>query len=357
MRPLPLILLACLLPALAAESYPSGVRIMGYYMVPEGTPFSIQNFTHGSSPAYAVVSGGRVQAFMVPNFPFVEPRVLSGTDEIAQALRSYYSSLGYSQDAVLNFSAVHAGILSVKGNREKGEAKCRILLGTDRNPCADFDSCLRSCYSVTSFCQPVALGAGRPFVEEIMAFEENSRRISKAYAAEEAAYSAFSANVTNETAAAYLSVLQELNKAATSASQSPLFDGYSYCFAPDYSLPVITNLQLWAQTYYSESSRFYGLASEAARVQNSTLEGLARKATAAVQPKKANASGAANATALPGPETSSQYYQDGLSEPPTLDRGALMLALAALASLSAAALGAYFVAKRMKKPPRAQQGS
>ncbi len=331
---------------LCAESYPSGVRLMGYYMVPQGSGFSIDNFTLGSSPAYAIVSGGEVYSIVVPNFPFIEPTPLSDVGQIEGALRGYYSSQGYSPDAVLQFSSIHAGIRSVNGTYKPGEAKCRVLLGTDRNPCTDFDSCLRACYSVTSFCQPFALGAGRPFVDTMLEFENNSRRLEAAYAQEARAYAAFSANRTNETASSYLSSLVGINRAATAAASSQLFDGYSFCFAPDYSLPVITNLQLWAQTYYQNASRFYSVAETAKRVQNRTLVGLARKKLLEVAPANAPAA------YLPGPNSTPQNPQAAaVREPkPLLTTDFLVLSALVLAVLSAAALCVYLVLKRRKHP-------
>lgn len=340
------ILLLLLSGSLLAESYPSGVRLLAYYMVPQGAGFAIDNFTHGSSPAYAIVSGGQVHSIMVPNFPFIEPVPLTSAGQIEAALRSYYSSQGYSQDAVLQFSSIHAGIKSVSGSHRAGEAKCRVLLGTDRSPCADFDSCLRACYTVTSFCQPFALGAGRPFVETILEFENNSRKLEEAYKEEERAYAAFAANHSNATASYYLSSLVGLNRAATAAASSQLFDGYSYCFAPVYSLPLITNLQLWAQTYYQNASRFYSLAETARMVQNRTLEGLARKKLLEVAPRNASAA------YLPGPASTPQNPQAAAErEPkPVLTTELLLASALALAVLSAAALCAYLVLKRRKRP-------
>jgi len=77
-----------------AADYPAGMKLFGYYAVPEGVGFSVENFTFRNSSAYAIVSGGEVYSLLVPNFPFVMPKPLAEKGEIEPALEAYYYSKG-----------------------------------------------------------------------------------------------------------------------------------------------------------------------------------------------------------------------------------------------------------------------
>jgi len=265
---------------LSAFSYAqnqSEVTALAVQLMPQNASFTINNFTYLGSTSYSIISNNSIQGFLLPSIFFNQPSLELDRDGIAKALHAYYLSQGYSPQALTQLSGVHAGLQSIKDLHRRGEAKCRVLLGTDRNPCYDFDTCQKACYSVTSFCLQVALGAGRPFVNTVWEFENNSRTLTNSYEIEQQAYAKLVENGTEWNTRVYLSSIESINKAATRASQSPLYDAYSYCFSPDYSLPVITNLQLWAQTYYQNASRFYTIYADADAVQQRSREALARR--------------------------------------------------------------------------------
>lgn len=292
----------------ATQAYPFS------FFVPENSSYSLVKFPHQNQTAQALmVQGTTLYAIFVPKSPYskeIEPLV--GKEKIASALWDYYSSLGYSTDAVKAFGRVHGGIAATSNSSKAGEDKCRILLGTDTHECTDFDSCQKACYSVTSFCQVVALGAGRAFVDIIWNFENDSRLLSEAYAREQAAFEAFEQNSSSNASTDYLLSLQNLNIVATRAASSPLYYDYSYCFSPEYNLTEVTSLQLTAQNAYKNASRFYLVPIYAERIQNTTLAGLARKAKFYLEPAKASANApsnlasSANLSFAPGPQPSGQ---------------------------------------------------
>ena len=238
------------------------------FAIPHGAQFSIQPFPCRGSDCFAVMSGGEIYGIFESGLPIFEDQPLTAPDDIENALTAYYTYQNYSPN--ITFNDVHAGLISVMANYQKGEAKCRILTGTDRTACTSFESCQKACYSVTSFCMPIALGTGRAFVNEIWKFENNSKLLGAAYLNESVAYSALQDGITYGEAKAYLDTLIGLNRAATSASKSALYDGYSYCFEPDYALPVITNMQLTAQKRFAQSEPFFALPDKAMAVRNRT---------------------------------------------------------------------------------------
>jgi len=246
-------------------------------LMPQNASFTISNFTYRGSASYAIISNNTIQGFVLPSIFFNQPTLELDRDGIANALQAYYLSQGYSPQALTKLSSVHAGLQSIKDLHRRGEAKCRVLLGTDRFPCYDFETCQKACYSVTSFCLQVALGAGRSFVNSVLEFENNSRTLDNSYEIEQQAYAKLAENGTEWNAQLYLSSIDSINRAAKRASQSPLYGEYSYCFSPDYSLPVIANLQLFAQEYYQNASHFYTLYPDADAVQQRSREALARR--------------------------------------------------------------------------------
>ncbi len=335
--------------ASALSENSTAIREFAVVAVPQGQQFSIQPFPLKGSNAFAVATGSEVYGIFVSGLPVLESQPLTAPDEIESALAAYYLSQGYSPN--ISFTDVHNGLVAVMANREKGEAKCRILTGTDRTPCTSFESCQKACYSVTSFCLSIALGSGRPFVDEIWKFENNSRLLDSAYLNESTAYSALQGGVTPESAKAYLNALIGVNRAATAASKSALYDGYSYCFEPDYALPVITNMQLTAQKRYALSEPFFTLSEKAKLVRSRTLVALD---AASAQEKDAEAAQAARDAAALSAQNESGIAQNASELSPTPQAqpdgsGALLSMAFVVVVVLAGIAGVALYMKGMKK--------
>ena len=245
--------------------------------VPANMGYTATNFTHQNSTYQAIVVQEQVYAILSPSSGAYQFEPMQELEGIKAALYSYYLSQGYSPNAVQDLAKAHALIGMIEGSRKKGEAKCRTLLGTDRNTCDTFEHCLQACYSVTSFCQPVALGAGRPFVEAMWMFENDTLLLDKAYRHEREVFDNVSANATYENLNEYMRSIEQINRQATKASSSPLYDWYSYCFSPDYSMPSLTNIQLMAQKSFAKFSPFFGIGATAQNVMNLTYYGIKKK--------------------------------------------------------------------------------
>lgn len=330
-------------PAHALTSNSSALLEFASYAVPSNQSFSIQQFPYKGATGFAVVSEGEVYAHFASGVPILEEQPLTGTAQIGDALSAYYLSQGHSQN--LSFSDVHAGLLSVMANYEKGEAKCRILTGADRTACTSFETCQKACYSVTSFCQPIALGTSRVFIDEIWKFENNSIALGEAYLNESVAYRAFADGITQEEAHAYLDALVGVNRAATRASNSPLFDGYSYCFEPDYALPVITNMQLSAQKEYAQSEPFFTFNTTVDKVRAHTLAGIERRSFELT----ATSNGTTSLPSFPNqPPAQANESQPAAPSSAPLD-GSALPAAAALSLIILFAAGAFLLASGRKK--------
>lgn len=342
-----LVALVALLPACAFALNENSTAILEFaaQAVPSGQSFTISAFPYAGTTGFIVMSGGEAYAIFAEGVPVLDGQPITGIDSIEGALSAYYLSQGYSPN--LTLSDVHAGIVSISDNYQPGEDKCRVLTGTDRTECVDFESCQKACYSVTSFCQPIALGTGRVFIDEIWKFENNSIELDKAYLGEQVAHSALLDGIAHEEAVAYLDSLVTLNRAATEASSSQLYDGYSYCFEPDYALPVITNMQLYAQKAYAKSKPFFEIPQQAQLVRQRTLDALERqKASEPAQPENAtNASGLENATVPIGSGEPEPAQATSLSDNGSAD----LLPLAGAAGLALIFAAAIYLALSGKK--------
>jgi hypothetical protein len=330
--------------ALSASS--SAIADIANAALPAGQEYSVQQFEFKNASAFAIVSDNEIYALFASGLPLLEGHPLTGEADISRALEAYYPSQGYSP--WLSFADIHAGLLSVSENYKKGEAKCRQITGTDVLPCDSYDSCRVACLG-TPFCPNFANG-GKPgeFIHVLLAFENNSKLLGQAYLDESAAYSPLLDGISPREAEAYLESLSGLNRAATRASQSPLYTDYSYCFEPDYSLPVITNMQLSAQKAYAQSRPFLALNSTAQQVRQRTLAALELQSS--MLPAEANRT-SAGANASAAPENNSSVAPVPLPESPPVASplGSIFLPAAAALALTVLFLfGAHFIAKRKK---------
>jgi len=275
-------------------SYQAGAKLFGYQVVPQGIGFSVENFTCNGNTAYAIVSYDEPEAFFTlsgaqgADFPGIRPTI--DENAIAEALNCYYAENGHNPNLAENFSKIHMEIAGLQDDDDRGEAGCRILLGTDTRECTSFESCQRACYSVTSFCQPVALGAGRAFVNEIWAFENSSHALDAAYSEEEEAYAKFAENASNERALGYLGAINGTFAAAEQAAMSPLFYDYSFCFSPDYPIYSLYLLKMRAGRQYQNSAVFYGIAARSREIAGVTAAAIEKKAKYRLPQIGANAS-------------------------------------------------------------------
>lgn len=320
-----------------------------HYLVPLNSSYEIYNFTVQNATLRAILVRGEPYAVVTGAFPLIGVQAATGQSDLEYYLYHFHLSKGKSPDAIRQLAIVHTGFETIAGKQVAGENKCRVLTGTDRHECNDFDSCQKSCYSVTSFCQPIALGAGRPFINTIWEFENNSRDLSLAYKAENESYSLLVKNSSKENAEGYLDAVSELNRAATKAYSNQLYYGYSYCFLPEYSLPVVTALQKLAQQSYQNASAFFTLPAQAELVRNRTLDGMLRQALSEEPEPEAvqNGTGQPNATAQNATLSANQTSQP-LPTPPKEDNSYLY-ALGALLVGIAAGTAYHFLGK--KRPP------
>jgi len=287
MQPMKALLALYLLVAIAAASgnstgYQAGAKLFGYQMVSPGIGFSVENFTCGGKTAYAIVSYDEPAAFFTlseaqgADFPGIRPTTEAGA--IADALYCYHAENGHTPNLTEGFTKTHSEIAKLQDDDDRGEAGCRILLGTDTRECTSFESCQRACYSVTSFCQPVALGAGRAFVSEIWAFENNSHALDAAYSEEEKAYAAFAENASERAARGYLGAINRTFTAAEQAAMNPLFYDYSFCFSPDYPIYSLYLLKMRAERQYQDSAVFYGIGARSREIAALTATAMEKKA-------------------------------------------------------------------------------
>lgn len=273
---LPMLLLAAFIPFAFAE-VPYSVTYQAGFILPGGAGYTVDGFAYGNNSTFILLWNGQPYAVFLPSAQPGKFEPVVQADKIAAMLQEYYLSNGHSPSAAAGLDVAHRKILEIKGARKSGEEKCRLLLGTDRRQCFDFFSCQQACYSVTSFCLPVALGADRPFINTMSEFENATAALDSAYTNESAAYGEWKNNSTALSLQGYLHSIELLNRAATRASSSYLYDWYSYCFRPDYSLANLTVIQLEAQRDYKSAVPFLSLGEISQTAAKFSSEGVQRK--------------------------------------------------------------------------------
>jgi len=318
--------------------------------LPANSSISAEAFAYNNSTAYAVSSSGQIRFVLMHSLSGnVVP--LSNPSEIKSALYSYYFSRGSQPISLSDFESVHSSILSLREKYKKGEDACRVLVGTDRHACNDFYSCQQACYSVTSFCLPVALGSDRQFINIIWDFENDSRSLDEAYAGEEKAYAALSQNTTRGNVESYLRSLETVNREATDASLSPLYDAYSYCFVPVYSLPDITNVQLSAQKHYERAQPLFSLQALADAIEIRTREALAKKSivNGTGASAAAEAAEAAKKAELAAKEAADAQLKAAEEQKKSNGTDALLPVIAAVLIVAGAAAYYFLIHKKKKR--------
>jgi hypothetical protein len=327
-------------PAHALSEDSESMLDFAWQVVPENGSFYIQKFPFLGGQGFAVVSDGKVYALFEPGVPVLEEQPITDIARIEAMLSAYYYNEGYNDS--LSFSAIHNGLVSVRADHEKGEEACRRITGTDVLPCDSYESCRMACIG-TPFCQNFAY-SGKPgeFINILLAFENSSKALDSAYLGESMAYSLLLDGATQEEAGAYLDSLSAVRAAAEAAGQSPLFDDYSYCFAPDYAIPVVTNMQLSAKKAYAASEPFFHISEDAAKVRNRTITALDRN----LQVAKANAR---NSARPPMPIASDFPPAPPASASLSLENSILPIT-AGISLFIAIVAGAYFIYKCHEKP-------
>jgi|GEM_PF-1962344 len=348
MKSILILALLALLPLACFAAPPPQVVSLLRVVLQNKSAFAADAFTYNNFTAYVIFSGGEIYGVILHDSKqgyYIE----AGRAEIENALRAYYLSRSYSPDALSQLPDIHARILATKSSHEPGEAKCRQQTGTDVLPCNSFETCKTACLG-TPFCPSFAAG-GTPgeFIYVLLDFENNSILLDDAYLAENAAYLSFAGNSSEQNALAYLSALSSLNRAATHASLSPLYDGYSYCYPPDYSLSQLTSLQSAAQRAYQNASKFLFLARTSERVANRTFIVLSNSAAAETPAENASAQPSENFSAPP-PSALAPVAPAAPTAPSKQDSSQGMAILVG-AALAVAAIGgaAYYFSRKGKK--------
>lgn len=341
---------------------------LGQYIASRGELFTIENFTHNGAVAYALISQSGPQAIFAPSFLSGKAEPLTNQQELQSALSSYYLSRGFDAQALRKLESVHSGFLGIKGSSKSGETECYRLMGLEGRPCnGDYEKCKAYCIG-TPFCNNFAYGGTLgEFVYVMLEFENLTRNLDAAYENESIAYAALANSTSKDTVAAYLLSIGGVNRAATKVSSSKLFEGYSFCFTPEYSLPTITTLQLSAQNAYRQSLPFLEINGTARDISNRTIEGISRKlrfdaALEAAQAagKKRNESGNQSNATLYGNGAPNQTWAQptlpapGPSQP--VPSGTLAIIAAAVA-LVALAVASYMVKMRNKSSRKKPEAS
>jgi hypothetical protein len=344
-----LFILAALAPIYYADT-PYSVTYFTSFIMPNQSSYFLDSTIFDNQTVYLILTNGKIISVMLPAQTAGKYSPTTDTKKIGEIMQSYYYSLGYTPQAAEGLSLAHEKILSIRDRRKSGEAECKRLAGTDHCACDTFESCKQSCMSCTPFCPNFANG-GEPgeFIRVIWAFENNTRDLDSAYAAEGAAYAAFNSSRTATSMADYLSSISALNRAATKAASSRLYD-YSFCAQPNYALSDLTTMQLGAQKDYLNSSRFISLPDDISAVVHYTISGMQKKFDYEFAFNKSmERNSTSNGTIAPAPvnKTSNESQPPAQPQNSYLGAGAMVPLFGGIAAV--AAISGYLLFFREKK--------
>ncbi len=249
------------LPIFASAEYDGVAGALIFQMLLPNETFSYSNFTEGEV-AYYLVSIGGTERFLVRVGPVppegrgqpllaAEP-VLEASSAVA-ALKKIRWQNGSNLSELDKLESIHLLIAAFESSRTPGEHKCDILIGMDEHHCIDFESCQKSCYSRTSFCQPLALGIGRPLIEAMFDYSNGTKNLTLLLAEEDARHAALSSQRTAQNLDDYLSTLTAINVQATKINNNMVFYGYQICFPPNYDMASLTRAKLELLSIYAKA--------------------------------------------------------------------------------------------------------
>lgn len=157
----------------------------------------------------------------------------------------------------------HRKALLFRSAAREGEAACRVLMGTDRSNCTSMDECQYACYSVTSFCYPIAIGSGKDFIALIWQMENLTKQLDEKMAVENSAYENASKNMTPESLEAYRLALVGINSNAAQVMSNSLI--FWLCPAPDYDFAGLTDARERLSFAAEDYSAYYAITDDAAK--------------------------------------------------------------------------------------------
>lgn len=164
-------------------------------------------------------------------------RILDDSAEIERLLAAHFSAIRRSGQAQELLESAHAQMRTFRTRRADGnESMCKRYVGIDRNPCDSFATCQYACYSVTSLCYPVVIGAGRDFVNAIWQFSNQSHAMDAALADEERQYEALKQNFSLDGLTRYQHTLRAIETGSADGPNTPLALTYGFCPPPAYNV-------------------------------------------------------------------------------------------------------------------------
>ncbi|MFH1470901.1 MAG: hypothetical protein ABIF01_04085 [Candidatus Micrarchaeota archaeon] len=152
--------------------------------VEEGENYSYINVSTMEKPGYLLFSINGKYSMLA--FCGTSPRLVESREEM-DAVLSSYSKVSQKPGDLVPSEEDTRGMISLldkfAGSREK-EAECKRYIGTDREPCVDRATCIKSCY--TPMCSALKQsgecrtdGVGCEFIDAIVAYSNNLSVLDK----------------------------------------------------------------------------------------------------------------------------------------------------------------------------------
>lgn len=318
-----------------------------------------ENFSLSPAPlaqgrwGYLVYIGPSMEGLLLarPAGAGYEYKLVREVDEARLVLVEYYRETEADGAAVGQMDQAHFAMLRFNRSRGGAEGECRRLLGMGNGTCSDYEGCLKSCYSSTSFCLPIALDSGQGFIYQMLDYNNRTRALEEAMIDEDASWKASRNGITLATVANYRRTLQSVSSARERMGTHPF-------------IGVICQKALYNDSALEEAYRHLGRANElllplsgknntAVEIMAATQARVERKAAAGQAAANASASGAGEWTPGPGAaEAGGGWSLPSLPGMPALDAGLIALvgagALMLLAGAGAAAYAGYRWMKRRR---------
>jgi hypothetical protein len=175
---------------------------------------------------------------------------------------------------------------------------CRRMMGLDTHTCNSYDSCLKACNSVPSFCMQIAQQQGEKFIYALWQYQNDSGDLFSLAKKEREAAAAVKSSASENNLAAYATSLDNLDAVAQRLGKTGILVKEMYCSPIPFNLSSIDSARL-------EVARSRDLLYEISNAENSAAQfaqngallngnsSLPKNLTAAIEKNQTNASDAA----------------------------------------------------------------
>ncbi|GEM_PF-6819351 len=210
---------------LVSPSFASTLDEFVFARLQNGETFTTEEFGWNGTNATVVFVGSDMA--MLVNKSASRYSLLNSTEAVRPFLVSYYASKNITPALYSNLSQVLPHMLAF--NASRNESDCDKLTGMDVRECYDRESCQKSCYAITSFCQTIAIGSGWYLIDSMLEFNNDTAQMDNLSGQFAPVFTEAAERPSLESIDCALGLVVETNILASKLRQNPLYSAFEIC--------------------------------------------------------------------------------------------------------------------------------